>query len=48
MGRYKSALESYTRDEPSEPVLEEMHAILDDLYEDQVSALAENLSLIHI
>ena len=42
MGRYKSALESYTRDEPSEPVLEEMHAILDDLYEDQVSALAEN------
>ena len=29
MGRYKSALESYTRDEPSEPVLEEMHAILD-------------------
>ena len=42
MGRYKSALESYTRDEPSEPVLEEMHAILDDLYEDQVAALAEN------
>ncbi|MFP6633761.1 MAG: signal peptide peptidase SppA [Planctomycetota bacterium] len=42
MGRYKSALESYTRDGPSEPVLEEMHAILDDLYEDQVAALAEN------
>ena len=34
MGRYKSTLESFTRDEPSDPVLEEMHAILDDLYED--------------
>jgi protease-4 len=42
MGRYKSAVEAYTRDEPSEPVKEETNALLDHLYRDVVAALAEN------
>ncbi len=43
MGRYKSAVEPYTRDEPSGPVREETEALLDSLFEDTIDALAENL-----
>lgn len=43
MGRYKSAVEGFTRTEPSPPVREETEALLDALYEDVVASLAENL-----
>jgi protease-4 len=41
-GRYKGAAEMLTRSGPSEAVEEETHAILDDLYEELVDAIAEN------
>ncbi len=43
MGRYKSAVEGFTRTEPSPPVREETEALLDALYDDLVAGLAENL-----
>jgi protease-4 len=43
MGRYKSAVEPYTRMESSDPVKEETNSLLDHLYADLVAALAENL-----
>jgi protease-4 len=45
MGRYKSAAESLTRTDPSDAVREEMHSMLDELYEDFVRAVAENRGL---
>ncbi len=42
VGRYKSAAETYTRDGPSAPVREELQSILDHMYDDLVSSLAEN------
>lgn len=45
MGRYKSAAETFTRMGPSDPVLEETHALLDDLFDEYVGALSENRSV---
>jgi protease-4 len=45
MGRYKSAAEMFARSGPSDPVREETQAILDDVYDDLVSSVAENRSL---
>ena len=45
MGRYKSAVESLTRQEPSPGQVEQMHSITDALYEDLIAALAENRRL---
>ena len=45
MGRYKSAVESFTRTEPSDAVREESQAILDDLFDEYLDAIAENRSL---
>lgn len=43
MGRYKSAVEPFTREGTSRAVREETESLLDELYEDLVGALAENL-----
>ena len=45
MGRYKSAMETFTRNEPSPAVREETNALLDALFEEYVDALAENRKL---
>lgn len=45
MGRYKSAAEPFTRTGPSDAVREEIHSMLDELYDDFVNAIAENRSL---
>ncbi|MEM7232399.1 MAG: signal peptide peptidase SppA, partial [Planctomycetota bacterium] len=42
MGRYKSAVEGYTRSGPSDPVREETHALLDELYSELIDSIAEN------
>ncbi len=45
IGEYKSAPESYIRREPSEPALEQREAIVDGLYDEVVSSLAEDRQL---
>jgi protease-4 len=45
MGRYKGAAEPFTRESPSEAMHEQLHSLLDDLFEDYVASLAENRSL---
>ena len=42
MGRYKSAVESLTRKDPSPGQVEQMNSLVDALYEDLVAAVAEN------
>lgn len=45
VGRYKSAAEGFTRKESSDPVREEMQAILDEVYADLIESLAQNREL---
>lgn len=45
MGRYKGAVEALTRSEPSDPIREERHALIDELFEEYVDSISENRDL---
>ena len=48
VGKYKSAVEPYTRDSMSDAQREAIDAILDDLYEQQVQMIADGRSEIDV